>query len=127
MHQQDIDALIMKCTQCSAEYQYLMPNSKAFGRKWFGRNWFPDDIPRHLILFNLKNLNMIAQKYEMHPVIARSFASPKALLNSLDYLTGNRKKPSKRQKLRRFFAKFFVLLARLTNQGDELFVAFKKR
>ncbi len=102
------------------------PNSRAFGRKWFAQNWFPDDIPRHLILFNLANLNMMAGKYNMYPVKAKSFASPKALLNSIDYLTGNRKKPSKKQKIRRFFAKFFVFLAKVTNRGDELFVVYKK-
>ena len=103
------------------------PSSRALGRKWFGLNWFPDDIPRHLILFNLKNLNMLANKHNMYPVDTKTFASPRAILNSIDYLTGNKKKPSNKRKLRRFFAKFFVSIATLMNKGEELFVIYEKK
>jgi SAM-dependent methyltransferase/tRNA A-37 threonylcarbamoyl transferase component Bud32 len=103
------------------------PNSQALGRKWFGLNWFPDDIPRHLILFNSENLNMLAEKHNMQHVKTKTFSSPRAVLNSIDYLTGNRKKPSVKQKLRRLFAKFFVGLATVMNRGEELFVIYEKK
>ena len=103
------------------------PNSQALGRKWFGLNWFPDDIPRHLILFNSENLNMLARKYNMYPVKTTTFSSPRAILNSIDYLTGNKKKPSNKRKVRRLFAKFFVALATLMNRGEELFAVYEKK
>ena len=103
------------------------PNSRALGRKWFGLNWFPDDIPRHLILFSLNNLNMLANKHNMFTVKTETFATPRAVLHSIDYLIGNRKKPSNKSKLRRFFAKFFVALATLLNKGEELFVIYEKK
>ena len=102
------------------------PNSKALGRKWFGLNWFPDDIPRHLILFNFENLNMLAKKYNIYPVKQKTFASPRAVLNSIDYLTENKKRPSRKRRLYKFFSKFFVRLSTLINRGDELFVIYEK-
>ncbi|MFO7885366.1 MAG: class I SAM-dependent methyltransferase [Desulfobacteraceae bacterium] len=55
------------------------PNSKALGRKWFGTNWFPDDIPRHLILFNSKNLNLLAEKYNLQNVKTKTFSTPRSV------------------------------------------------
>ncbi len=105
----------------------VTPNTLALGRKWFGLNWFPDEMPRHLILFNLKNLNMLASKHNMFAVKTKTFATPRAVLHSIDYLTGNRKKPSNKSKLRRFFAKFFVAMATALNRGEELFVIYEKK
>ena len=28
------------------------PSSKALGRKLFGKYWYPNDVPRHLVLFS---------------------------------------------------------------------------
>ncbi|MCK5543246.1 MAG: class I SAM-dependent methyltransferase [Desulfobacterales bacterium] len=103
------------------------PNSRALGRKWFGLNWFPDDIPRHLILFDLKNLNMLAKNHNLSYVKSKTFASPRAILNSIDYFTENKKTPSRKRKLHKFLAKFFVAFATLINKGDELFVIYEKK
>ncbi len=84
-------------------------------------------MPRHLILFNLKNLSMLASKHNMFAVKTKTFSTPRAVLHSIDYLIGNRKKPSNKSKLRRFFAKFFVAMATLLNRGEELFVIYEKK
>jgi SAM-dependent methyltransferase len=105
----------------------ITPNSNALGRKWFGLNWFPDEIPRHLILFNKKNLNLIARKHNLHPTKIKTFSTPRALLHSIDYLIWNRKKPSNKSKFRRFFAKFFVVIAKVLNRGEELFIIYEKQ
>ncbi|MCD4742603.1 MAG: class I SAM-dependent methyltransferase, partial [Desulfobacteraceae bacterium] len=105
----------------------ITPNTCALGRKWFGLNWFPDEIPRHLILFNLKNLNMLAGQHNMFAVKTKTFATPRAVLHSIDYFLGNKNMPSNKNKLRRFFAKFFVALATLLNKGEELFVIYQKK
>ncbi len=102
------------------------PNSKAFGRNWFGVNWFSDDIPRHLILFNSKNLTMLASKYEMHPQKIKTFSSPKSILNSIDYLTGNTQKPSRKKKMYKLLGRIFATFSTLINRGDELFIIFQK-
>ncbi len=102
------------------------PNSKALGRKWFGLNWFPDEIPRHLILFNSENLTLLASKHNMFVLKTKTFATPRNILKSIDYLTKNNKKPSNKRKLRRFFAKIFATLTELTNRGDELFGIYIK-
>ncbi|MCK5096929.1 MAG: class I SAM-dependent methyltransferase, partial [Desulfobacteraceae bacterium] len=53
----------------------ITPNTLALGRKWFGLNWFPDERPRHLILFNSKNLNMLADKHNLSAVKTRTVAT----------------------------------------------------
>jgi SAM-dependent methyltransferase len=105
----------------------ITPNTKAFGRKWFSLNWFPDEIPRHLILFNSKNLNMLTKKHNLFAIKTKTFSTPRALLHSLDYLIGNKEMISNKSKLRRFFAKFFVAIATLLNRGEELFVIYEKK
>jgi 2-polyprenyl-3-methyl-5-hydroxy-6-metoxy-1,4-benzoquinol methylase len=102
------------------------PNSKALGRKWFGPNWYANDVPRHLVLYCLTNLHKLAADHGLRLVEAKMFTSPKIILNSWDYKTGNRDRPSRRRKIYRLLAKFYVALAILHNRGDVLFAIFKK-
>lgn len=103
------------------------PNGKALGRKWFGKYWYADDVPRHLIIFTVTNLNALASRHSLHRIYLGFYTSPKNLLNSIDYKTGNRNKPSKKRKLRRLLAKIYVLLTFLSGRGDEIYAIYEKK
>jgi SAM-dependent methyltransferase len=103
------------------------PNSSALGTYLFGNKWFPYDVPRHLFLFNHKNLALLAGQNGLQKLKTATYCSPKSFLNSLDYLTNNKSKPSRKNSLRRLVAKiFFVFPARLLNKGYELFAIYGK-
>jgi 2-polyprenyl-3-methyl-5-hydroxy-6-metoxy-1,4-benzoquinol methylase len=102
------------------------PNSRALGRGWFGTNWFANDVPRHLILFSPKNLSILAERIWFQHHKTETFSSPKIILNSWDYLTHNRGRPSKKRKLRRMIARLYVAAAAITGRGDEIFCMFSK-
>lgn len=104
----------------------VTPNSQALGRGWFGTNWYANDVPRHLTLFNPNNLQQLAAQAGFQKVAIRTSSSPKIFLNSWDYLTHNTGKPSKHRKIRRFFARAYVLAAALSRSGDEIFAIFQK-
>ena len=103
------------------------PNSKALGRQWFGSNWYANDVPRHLVLYCLTNLHQLAVDHGLRLVEAKMFTSPKIILNSWDYRTGNRDRPSKRRKIRRLLAKLYVALAILYKRGDVIFAIYQKQ
>jgi SAM-dependent methyltransferase len=102
------------------------PNSKALGRKWFGVNWFANDVPRHLILYNSTNLHMLAGHHGLRLVEAKMLTSAKIILNSWDYFSRNRHKPSKKRKIPRLLAQLYVVLATLYGRGDNVFAVYKK-
>ena len=102
------------------------PNSKALGKRWFVTYWFANDVPRHLVLYCFTNLRMLAKRHGLRLVDAKMFTSPKIILNSWDYLTGNRDKPSKKRKIRRLLARLYVVLATLFRRGDILFSLYEK-
>ncbi|MDY6955002.1 MAG: class I SAM-dependent methyltransferase, partial [Thermodesulfobacteriota bacterium] len=76
------------------------PNSQALARKWFGKYWFANDVPRHLVLFCPANLRMLTERHGLRLLREKTFTSPKIILNSWDYVTDNRSKPSKERKSR---------------------------
>jgi len=102
------------------------PNSKALGKRWFGTYWFANEVPRHLVLYCSTNLHMLARRHGLRLVDAKMFTSPKIILNSWDYLTGNRDKPSRKRKIRRLLARLYVVLATLFSRGDMVFSIYKK-
>lgn len=102
------------------------PNSQALGRKWFGKYWFANDVPRHLLLFCPANLRVLTERHGLRLVTEKTFTTPKILLNSWDYLTGNRGKPSKKRKLLRLLAHLYILLTTVTCRGDEVFAIWEK-
>lgn len=102
------------------------PNSRALGRKWFGMHWFENDVPRHLILFCSSNLKMLTERFGLNQITVKTFTGPRVILNSLDYLTGNRGKPYHKYKIYRFLVRLYVLSAILSRRGDELFAVYEK-
>ena len=102
------------------------PNSLSLGRQWFGMHWFANDVPRHLILLCPANLKILAKRFGLRQITVKTFTRPRIILKSLDYLTGNRKKPFNKRKLFRFLARFYVLLASLSRRGDEVFAIYEK-
>jgi len=102
------------------------PNSIALGRQWFGMHWFENDVPRHLILFRPVNLKMLVERFGLRQVTVKTFTGPRVILNSLDYLTGNRGKPYNKHKIYRFLARLYVLSAVISRRGDELFAIYEK-
>ncbi len=104
----------------------VTPNSQALGRGWFGTHWYANEVPRHLILFAPNNLQLLTSQEGFQSISMRTSSSPKIFLNSWDYLTKNSGKPSKRRKIRRFFARAYVLAAALCHAGDEIISVFKK-
>lgn len=102
------------------------PNSQALLRPLFGRFWFPNEVPRHLILFSKKNLNMLTARHGFEPVTVRTNVRSNWALNSLDYKTGNRGKPYRKSKLYRLLVKLYVPIASLGGRGEELFAVYRK-
>jgi SAM-dependent methyltransferase len=103
------------------------PNSRALGRKTFGRYWYHNDVPRHLVLFSPANLTTLAQRHGLRKSRLKTLSAPKAVLNSIDYVTGNRMRASKRSSLRRLLARLlYVWPATLLRRGDEIFAIYEK-
>ena len=102
------------------------PNSQALGRKWFGAYWYANDVPRHLVLFTPANLRMLAERHGLQLITEKTFTTPKIILNSWDYMTGNDGKPSKKRKIRRLLVRPYVILATVTWRGDEVFAIYEK-
>jgi len=103
------------------------PNSQALGRGWFGRYWFADEVPRHLVLFHPGNLKRLIEAQGLTLVSQRLDTSPKIVLNSWDYLTRNKRRPSRKRKLRRLLVRPYVALARLLGRGDMILQVYRKR
>jgi len=102
------------------------PNSNALLRPVFGRFWFPNEVPRHLILFSKKNMDLLATRHGLEPVTMRTNVRPNWVLNSLDYKTGNQGKPYRKRKSIRLLVKFYVPFASLSDRGEELFAVYRK-
>jgi 2-polyprenyl-3-methyl-5-hydroxy-6-metoxy-1,4-benzoquinol methylase len=102
------------------------PNSQAYGKKLFNTNWYANDVPRHLYLFAQQNLIVLANNCGLKIQQFKTRSTPKIILNSLDYVTVNKKTPSKRIKWKRVLARLYVWLAQYKQQGDEIFVVFTK-
>jgi 2-polyprenyl-3-methyl-5-hydroxy-6-metoxy-1,4-benzoquinol methylase len=110
-------------------YLYIRtPSSKALGRKIFGKYWFPNEVPRHLVMFSPENLALLARQHGLTKGRVRLQTSPKFVLNSLDYRLGRHKETSKKSSLRRLLARLlYVWPARLTGLGDEIIAMFDKK
>ncbi len=102
------------------------PNSRALARNWFGTNWFPNEVPRHLVLYSPFNLSLLAEKQGFVGKRVLTSSSPKCFLNSWDYLTNNKGIPSRKRKIRRMLSRLYVMSASLTDRGDEINVIFEK-
>lgn len=102
------------------------PNSAALGRGWFGEDWFANDVPRHLVLFAPGNLRLLAERVGFREELSRTFSTPKVLLNSWDYRVQAEGQVSKKRKLRRALARFYVLASAVSGRGDEVFAVFRK-
>jgi len=102
------------------------PNSNALGRNYFSTNWYANDAPRHLILFSPENLTQRAEQHGFEKVCSYTLSSPKIILNSYDYKTNNRAKPSRKKSLFRLLAKPYVFLSKLFNRGDEIYAVYRK-
>jgi len=103
------------------------PNSESLGRQFFGRHWYANDVPRHLYLYSESNLKLLAEKYGLECSRTLKPVKPKLVLRSLDYKLGNRGKPSKKRKLRKWASKLYIPAARLTQRGDELSMLFTRK
>jgi 2-polyprenyl-3-methyl-5-hydroxy-6-metoxy-1,4-benzoquinol methylase len=119
-------AEIARLLKPSGKLLLRTPNSQSLGRAWFGRYWFANDVPRHLILFSPKNMNMLASQYGLKCDFLKKIVKPKLILKSLDYKLGNTGKPSKKRKVRKYLAKLYVPVAKLSGRGDELFALYEK-
>lgn len=102
------------------------PNSDALGRQWLGANWFANEVPRHLILFNTKNIDKLANSFGLSRISLRLETTPKIFLNSVDYVIKNTSKPSKKIGWRRLLARIYVFLAQRMRQGDVIHTVYTK-
>jgi len=102
------------------------PNSLALGRQWFSIHWYANDVPRHLLLFSPANLERLGASHGLQKTTLIMDTTPKIFLNSLDYVIGNRGKPSKHISWRRFLARIYVWLARHKGRGDTMQMTFLK-
>lgn len=120
---QEIDRILKP----GGRFVIITPNNLSWGKKMFGKRWFANEVPRHLVLFNLASLTALLERYGFRRVFSQTSSSPKILLNSWDYLVDRRGKPSRRSKIKRMLAKPVSFLASLCNRGDILFAVFEKR
>ena len=102
------------------------PNSEALGRVCLGPKWFANEVPRHLVLFSSISLLALAQEYGLKNSSINYSTGPKIILNSVDYLIGNRGKPSNKISWRRKLSRIYIWLARYTKRGDIMHTVFTK-
>jgi 2-polyprenyl-3-methyl-5-hydroxy-6-metoxy-1,4-benzoquinol methylase len=102
------------------------PNSQALGRRWFGTNWYANEVPRHMVLFNSGNLNMLVERHGLRRIKVKTLTTPKIILNSLDYLTGRRDNPSRKSGIFRLLSRPYVMLATITGRGDIVLATYEK-
>jgi 2-polyprenyl-3-methyl-5-hydroxy-6-metoxy-1,4-benzoquinol methylase len=102
------------------------PDSESLGRKVFGRYWYANDVPRHLYLYSEKNLTLLANQHGLDCRLTLKPVKPKLVLRSLDYKLGNRGRPSKKSKIRKWASKLYIPAAKLSRHGDELFMLFTR-
>jgi len=102
------------------------PCSTALGRQWFNTHWYANDVPRHLFLFSPANLERLGSSHGLRRSGTIMESTPKIFLNSLDYVIGNRGKPSKRIAWRRFLARAYVWQAQRQGRGDTMQITFVK-
>lgn len=101
------------------------PNNNALGKKIFNKYWFANEVPRHIILYSKKGIKKLTRNHKFQIIYSSQNTTPKIFLNSLDYLF-NLKKPSKRNKLLRFFSKLYIYPAKFLRMGDESFYILQK-
>jgi SAM-dependent methyltransferase len=102
------------------------PCSTALGRQWFNTHWYANDVPRHLFLFSPANLERLGTGHGLRMTALLMETTPKIFLNSLDYIIGNRGRPSKKIAWRRFLARIYVRLASRQGRGDTMQMTFSK-
>ncbi len=102
------------------------PCSTALGRQWFNTHWYANDVPRHLFLFSPDNLERLGTSHGLRKTALLMETTPKIFLNSLDYIIGNRGKPSKKIAWRRFLVRTYVRLAQRQGRGDTMQMSFTK-
>ena len=119
-------AEITRILKPGGRFVLITPNNLSWGKKLFGKRWFANEVPRHLVLFNPASLAMLVTQYGYRLVDRQTSSSPKMLLNSWDYLVGNRGRPSRRKKIKRLLARPVAFLAALFNKGDILYMVFEK-
>lgn len=102
------------------------PNADSLGRAWLGPKWFANEVPRHIFLFNEKNLELLLTRNGLQKQASRQSTTPKILLNSVDYVILNRGRPSKRKPLRRLLAKAYTWIAQAKGRGDILHLTYTK-
>lgn len=100
------------------------PSSKALGRLWFNTHWYHNDVPRHIFLFSPGNLERLGARFGLIKSCLIMETTPKSFLNSIDYLSRNSGKPSKRIAWRRFLARIYVWLAQRRGRGDTMQLTF---
>lgn len=102
------------------------PCCDALGRRWLDSRWYANDVPRHLLLFSATNLERLGDAHGLRKAYLLLETTPKIFLNSLDYVTGNRGKPSRHIFWRRLLARAYVALAKARGRGDTMQMAFVK-
>ncbi len=83
-HPGDCLRLIRKKLKKNGELIIGTPNSDSLVSKIFGKFWYNLDAPRHLVLFNPKNLELAVRKYGFS-VQKTEFCSAGGILGSLGY------------------------------------------
>jgi len=122
----DFVAEIVRILKKGGRLAIRTPNSQALGRQWFGKYWYANEVPRHLVLFSPGNLRMLCERCGLRLITEKLFTSPKIILNSWDYLTGNRDKPSRKRKILRLLVRPYMMLATVSGRGDEVFAIYEK-
>ncbi len=120
-------AEIVRITRPGGSVLIRTPNSESLGRRFFGRHWYANDVPRHICLYSEQNLALLASQHGLTASRTLKPVKPKLVLRSLDYKLGNRGKPSKKRKMRKWASKLYVPAASLSGRGDELFMLFTRQ
>jgi 2-polyprenyl-3-methyl-5-hydroxy-6-metoxy-1,4-benzoquinol methylase len=103
------------------------PNNLALGKKYFGVHWFPNEMPRHLMLFTPNTIDKLLTEQGFVRCQLKTLASPRFVLKSLDIKRENKGKSFRKNPLYRLLGQFYALVARLMGQGDEIYALYQKK
>lgn len=81
---------VFRILRPGGEIILTVPNNRSFCARVFGKNWFSLETPRHLFIYNRKNLHMLlsAHGFEVKDIITSDFLG--SLHSSLEYALGRK-------------------------------------
>jgi len=117
---------IAQVTKSGGQVLIRTPNNNALGKKYFHEYWFPNEVPRHLMLFSPKSIDALLGQHGFKKITLKTLTSPRFVLKSLDYKRDNQGKSYRKSFVYRLIGQVYALVARVLKQGDEIYALYQK-